>query len=112
MIKYTFLFALAIASVVFALNNSVSISINLYPMPYEVNMPLFVAIFTSFLSAVIMSSIINASGKIKLSYTIKKQKQRINALENEITILKIKENINETLPATNLIHATSSSKQG
>ena len=73
----------------FAVNNSGATTINLWPMPLEINTPVFLLIMVSIFGGYLIGSIRGFTKKIKSWRLIKQQASTIKALQNELSGLKV-----------------------
>lgn len=68
----------------FALANSARVVIDVFLLPIQLEVPLFMVIFVSMIVGCVLAYVLNALTQARLFASQLKYKQRIQALENEV----------------------------
>lgn len=70
--------------VMIAVNNVESVRFNLDPLPFEINVPLFIIIFVSFLMGLLVGGLFLAFHRLRAHLRLKKAIKRIGELESQL----------------------------
>ncbi|MEQ1789759.1 MAG: lipopolysaccharide assembly protein LapA domain-containing protein [Rickettsiales bacterium] len=87
-LKYLFFTAITVVLVTFCVVNRAIISIDLFPLSYSVEIPIFIFALLCVVSGIILSSIIINLKLLKAKSALKTMQRSINALENENKVLR------------------------
>jgi lipopolysaccharide assembly protein A len=87
-IKVIFYALLTILGIVFAVGNREKISVSLFPLPYEISIPLFIFTIIIFIMGILTGWFLTRLKVSKTLYNNKKDKAKIGALENEVAAIK------------------------
>jgi len=88
-IKFSLLSLLSAGIVILALSNRDFITMRLYGVPYEVQMPLFMAFFMMVGLGILLAWVVMLGRQVRLRRRLRKSEQRAVLLEQEIAMLKI-----------------------
>lgn len=67
-----------------AVNNVQRVHLNLDPLPFQIDVPLFFIIFVSFLMGLLVGGLFLAFHRIRAHLRLKKANKRINELESQL----------------------------
>ncbi len=79
--------AVSVIFILFAVNNRLIVTISLFPLPYEADLPLFILAILAFALGVITGGLIISLKFSKARRLARAEHKRVVALENEITAL-------------------------
>ncbi len=88
LIKIVFLLCLLALFVVFITNNPDPMAISLAPLPYVIELPLFVYAILFFLAGFLIAAFMAFGKHVSRSISLRKANKRIDALENEVRSLR------------------------
>ncbi len=88
LIKWSVILAFSLVLIVLCVVNRHAMGINLYPLPYEISLPvyLFAAIF--FLCGFLMAALAGGLRRTGQTLRLRNSRRRIDALENEVAGLR------------------------
>jgi len=99
-VKLLAVFVLAIFLAVFCVANRSIVSLNLVPLPYIAELPLFIFALICIAVGVILGGVSASYQTIKTKCELRKTLQRNSALENEIKSLRMERNSSLTSSTT------------
>lgn len=85
--RFFFLAAVTVSllsAVLFAVANRENVTVSLFPLPFEMEMPLFLLTLLSMIAGVLLASVAIVFERLRQRRHIKRQRARIEALENEL----------------------------
>ena len=94
-IKALFLFLIALFFIVFAVANRQLVTLSFFPLPYAVEMPIFLFSMVCFTLGIMMAGLLFSARSIKSRRLYRSEHKRVMALENELAGVKAE---NESLP--------------
>ena len=97
--KWFILIILGIVLLVFMLSNRGAVTISLYPLPYEIDMPLFLVFVAVFLLGLFFGGIVGRWRGFALRHRLKEAELRISALKKEVAATKAATHITHSLVA-------------
>ncbi len=87
-LRYVSYTIITIFVVVFAISNRGEVALGLFPFAYEVRLPVFLLVFISFIIGLISGNFSLWLSRFAAFRESKRTKERISALENEISVLE------------------------
>ena len=82
---------------VLAVNNRQSVTLSFFPLPYEIDLPLFLFGLVMLLGGYIWGGFTGISKRFSAHYQVKREKQRAAALSNEVTGLRAQQAAQESV---------------
>lgn len=90
---------LVIIGVTFAVSNRARVDLTFYPLPYSLSVPLFLVAIILFSGGALTAWLIIRIGMVKERLHHRKTVKRMQALENEIALLRSEQLARQTAPA-------------
>jgi uncharacterized integral membrane protein len=87
-IRWTAMALVAGFILLLAVNNREPVKLSLFPLPFEATMPLFLIVILFFLTGLFAGGVAMSVKSLRLSRMLKKQRNRNNAVENELLGLR------------------------
>lgn len=97
LLKFFFLFIIAIIFIIFCVVNRKLITLDLFPFPYSINVPVFVLFLLSIAVGAIVTGLTLNVQIFRMRHLVKNTRQRMQAVENENKALRSEREL--TLPA-------------
>ena len=88
LIKLCFYVLLILIGVTFAVGNRTRISLTFFPLPYTLELPLFLFSFVVFTAGVLLGWMIARVGGFRKNRAHKEASKRVSALENELGAIR------------------------
>ena len=92
---------IAAAFITFAISNRAAVSLSLFPLPYSIELPLFLLAAASFALGILACGIALQARMFKHSRLYHAEKKRVMALENELEGLR-SEQLQAAMPSSSL----------
>ena len=74
--------------ILLAVANRHDVTLSSYPLPYEITLPVYLFVLVFFLAGFAMATLTKSLFALKKGHDIRKQKQQIEALRNEVEGLR------------------------
>lgn len=90
-IKWGGIAILGIAFIIFSLVNRSAVTFSLFPLPFELQAPLFILLYITLFVGVLLGELFALLHGTKLRRQLKASEQRVKALESELLIKKMEQ---------------------
>lgn len=97
LLKWFFVLIMGVAVVMFAIANRSSVTLNFNPLPFTVDIPLFIIIFIGAVLGFVMGGLLASLKNLTNHRKIAKQQKQIEALEKELAALKAGQAVQNTV---------------
>lgn len=92
-LKWLFLAFVAVVAGLFAVANSHIVAIDLAPIPFTIDVPLFLLVLLSVILGVVLCWLMSFGQNIRLRFELSQKQRCIKALENELATIKLDQRI-------------------
>lgn len=83
LLKFFLIFILALIFIIFCVVNRALITLDLFPLPYSINVPVFVLFLLSIAVGAIVTGLMLNIQIFRMRHLVKNTRQRMQAVENE-----------------------------
>lgn len=95
------------AVIAFAVSNRDRTALDFFPFPYVIEMPKYLLVLVLFFGGVLIGMVFLGGKSLRVSRSIRKERDRIAALENELTALRTEKQARERTASVALLRDAS-----
>ena len=89
--RFFFALLIAILFIGFAIANRGAVSLNLFPLPYDVRLPQFLLALICFAFGALVGRLLLGLSPLRVQRLLKLERQRVEALEHELALLRTRQ---------------------
>ena len=94
--RLTLFILLVILVITFSVSNRDDVLLSLYPLPFEINLPLYLFFLITLIAGYSWGALSNGFNALKHKRQASKQAGKLDALEQEVSALRTKEAVHST----------------
>jgi len=94
-IRFIFIALIGAIIITFALSNRAAVSVSFFPFDYEVELPLFLLLFVSFIVGIAIGGFSSVLHNLRLRHMSRSAQKQVSKLSKELDVLKTRTELPE-----------------